>query len=183
MPAAVAMNTHFSHISCRISSAEPRIEAGVEQRRGDGLDPRRTGAVEFAEAQRMPIIEVDDGAVGAEGRGDGALPAEHALGARSVRRAGRCAACRSGAAESPSPGRPPWRMTPSRPRGRRLCSSAPRGRTAPPGLPAAQSAAKRRWKSPTGLRMISPCFASSAARRGRTRNVTSRPACSRRPPK
>ena len=40
----------------------------------------RTGAVQFAEAQRMPIIEVDDIAVGVEGRRDGALPAEHALG-------------------------------------------------------------------------------------------------------
>ena len=58
---------------------EARVEAGVEQRCGDGLDPWRTRAVEFAEAQRMPIIEMDDGAVGVEGRGDCALPTEHAL--------------------------------------------------------------------------------------------------------
>src|ERR1700722_13100709 len=59
---------------------EPRIEAGVEKGRGDGLDPWRPGAVELAEAQRMPIIEMDDPAVGVEGRRNGALPAEHAFG-------------------------------------------------------------------------------------------------------
>src|SRR5271168_1745984 len=37
--------------------------------------------------------------------------------------------------------------------------------------------------SPLGLLMTSPADASSAARRGRTRNVTSRPACSILPPK
>ena len=62
---------------------EPRIEAGVENRSGDGLDPRRSGAVELAEAHPMPIIEVDDSAVGAEGHRDGALPAEHAFGAEA----------------------------------------------------------------------------------------------------
>src|SRR6266481_5419659 len=37
--------------------------------------------------------------------------------------------------------------------------------------------------SPIGLLMTRPASASSAARRGRTRNVTSRPACSILPPK
>src|ERR1700677_4910003 len=63
--------------------AEPSVKAGVEQRCGDGLDPWRPRAVQFAEAQRVPIIEMDDHAVGAEGCGDGALPAEHAFGAKA----------------------------------------------------------------------------------------------------
>ena len=50
MPAAAAMKTHFSHISCRICVAEPRVEARA--RSAPIASPRS-----FAESERMQLAE------------------------------------------------------------------------------------------------------------------------------
>ena len=93
-------------------------------------------------AQPMPIIEVDDGAVGAEGRRDHAQPAEHAFGAEAFGEPVDMAHAVQQRQDRRRSGRPPWRTRSSRRRGRRPCSSAARGRTAPPDCPATRSAAK-----------------------------------------
>ncbi len=64
--------------------AEPRVETSVEQRRGDALDPPRMGTIEFAEGQRVQIVEVDNRALGLERRRDHAQPAEHAVGPETL---------------------------------------------------------------------------------------------------
>ena len=182
MPAAVAMNTHFSHISCRISSlsraSKPALsiaEAMVSIRgeREPSSSPKLSACQSLRWTMAPSASRVAEMAH--------CPPSTRSAPKRSASRSS--AACRSTAAESPSPGRPPWRMTPSRRPGRRLCSSAARGRTAPSTPSCSTIGGEGRWKSPRRLRIVNPCFASSAARRGRTRNVTSRPACSRRPPK
>ena len=84
MPATVAMNTHFSHISCRMAVAEtwrrnPRPKASPRSRARAPTLLRRARRT----TEQMRVVEMEDPALGVERRRDQALAAEHGAGAET----------------------------------------------------------------------------------------------------
>ena len=84
IPAAAAMNTHFSHISCRISSLSRASKPAPSSADATVSIRCEREPSKFAERKRVQFVEVDDAAIGVDRRRDHGLPAEHALSAEAI---------------------------------------------------------------------------------------------------